>query len=111
VENHVVLLLSLVENGKEILPHKCNQIKKEKKLKNKLRKRYRMIQINNEFEVGERVHDDLTASLAMIIGISFKRGQKGLKDNSIAIDTIGYWVDNNYLGGGRYPWEITKIKK
>ena len=69
-----------------------------------------MININNEFEVGEKVFDDLTAKEAVIVGISFARGfvkEDRLCNNQ---DCLVYWVDNDYLGGGRHPWELTKLK-
>jgi hypothetical protein len=69
-----------------------------------------MININNEFEVGEKVHDDLTNTTVVIVGITFQRGRKGLKAMAYCIDTLGYWVDNDYLGGGRHLWELSKIK-
>jgi len=48
---------------------------------------------------GDIVWDDLTASKAKIIKVSVDRG------------CVGYWLDNDYLGGGRYPWEISKTKE
>jgi hypothetical protein len=48
---------------------------------------------------GDIVWDDLTASKAKIIKVSVDRG------------CVGYWLDNDYLGGGRHPWEISKTKE
>lgn len=69
-----------------------------------------MITIKNEFEVGEIVFDELTGEKVRLVGITFQRGKKGKNSLSVAMDTIGYWVDNNYLGGGRVPWEISSVK-
>lgn len=51
------------------------------------------------FEVGEVVFDDLTCKLCIIRRISESK------------NAIGYWLNSNYLGGGRHPWELTKVKK
>jgi ribose 5-phosphate isomerase RpiB len=66
--------------------------------------------IHFEFEVGEKVHDDLTHKEATIICIEFKDGCKQ-GEFAHALKTIGYWLDNDYLGGGRHPWEISKIRR
>ena len=50
-----------------------------------------------EFEVGDMVLDDLTGKIVKIVKITKNRG------------VIGYWVDDEYLSGGRHPWEITKL--
>jgi hypothetical protein len=45
---------------------------------------------------GDIVWDDLTATKTTIIRVATdKQGN------------IGVWVDNNYLDGARYPWEVT----
>jgi hypothetical protein len=67
--------------------------------------------INNEFVVGERIWDDLTHQEATVIGITFASGYvegNKLSDNA---DNIGYWLDNDYLAGGRFPWELSKLNK
>jgi len=69
-----------------------------------------MININNEFEVGEEVYDELTRKEAIIVGISFARGCVG-KLNIDQSDNIGYWLDNDVFDGARHPWELLKIKK
>ena len=67
------------------------------------------MKIETEFDIDEKVWDDLTHKYAKIIGIGFEDGYtKGNKFRS-ACACIGYWLDNDYLGGGRHPWEITKI--
>jgi hypothetical protein len=53
-----------------------------------------------EFQAGDLVFDDLTGKDAIITTITL--GDAPGKP-------IGYWVDNDYLEGGRHPWEITKI--
>jgi len=69
-----------------------------------------MININNEFEVGEKVFDDLTAKETTVIGITWARGCTEGDKYCHQVDTIGYWVDNDYLGGGRHPWELTRVR-
>lgn len=51
-----------------------------------------------EFNVGERVWDDLLDCHAKIVRID--TDQHG---------NTGIWLDNDYLGGGRHPWEISKM--
>lgn len=62
-----------------------------------------------EFEVGERVWDDLTGKVATIIGLEYIEGRRGLLDRSTAVGCVGYWVDNECVNGGRHPWEISKL--
>jgi len=52
--------------------------------------------IYHYFTVGEKVFDDLTNSFATVIRIDTEK------------DAKGYWVDNDHLGGGRHPWELTR---
>ena len=53
------------------------------------------------FQEGELVHDDLTGKIGKIKRIS-----------SDKFGNVGYWLeDESWVGGGRYPWELTKIKK
>jgi hypothetical protein len=68
-----------------------------------------MKSIDFEFEVGEEVFDDLTGQKAKIICVQYKNGARK-EELSIACHTVGYWVDNDYLGGGRESWELTKLK-
>ncbi len=58
--------------------------------------------IHEEFDsfdisIGDEVHDDLTSKRSKIINIT--EDPKG---------NFGIWLDNDYLGGGRHPWEISK---
>lgn len=57
-------------------------------------------ELNIEFQAGDLVHDDLTGKDAIITTISIGDGPG---------KSIGYWVNNDYLEGGRHPWELTKI--
>jgi hypothetical protein len=61
-----------------------------------------------EFKVGDVVHDDLTGHEAIVIGVSYENGTVNHR-LAEAIHTVGYWLNNDYLGGGRHPWEISKI--
>jgi hypothetical protein len=51
-----------------------------------------------EFDVGEIVYDDLTGKDVVLMNVTFGEN-----------NTIGYWVNSDYLEGGRHPWELTKI--
>ena len=62
-----------------------------------------------DFLVGDSVWDDLTNSKAKIIGIGYFNGHK-FGEHIDACHTVGYWLDNAYLGGARHPWEITKLE-
>lgn len=55
--------------------------------------------MNRNLEVGDVVFDDLTKSIATIVDIT--------KTDDIARKC--YWVDNDYLDGARYLWELTVI--
>lgn len=64
-----------------------------------------------EFKVGEKVHDDLTGKTVEVIGISYQHGRKP-DQPGFALHTVGYWIapeDNPHCGGGRHPWEISKL--
>lgn len=52
-----------------------------------------------EFEIGEEVFDDLTGKTAKILDIKMNE------------TCIGYFIDSPYLGGGRHPWELSKVQK
>lgn len=69
------------------------------------------MRIDTEFNVGEKVWDDLTMQEATVIGITFEHGKKKVEDKRTASRCVGYWIDNNYLGGGRHPWELCKFRK
>lgn len=51
-------------------------------------------------KVGDRVMDDLTNEIKTVISIS--------KDRH---GNVGIWLDSDYLGGGRHPWEVTLWEK
>lgn len=61
------------------------------------------------FVVGEKVKDDLTRKEHTVIGISYKNGHCGDKKVS-HYHCWGIWIDSDYAGGARHPWELTKIK-
>lgn len=66
------------------------------------------MKIETEFNVGDIVWDDLTGTTTEIIGISFSHGYTEGNLTRYSLFTIGYWVKNDYLDGGRYPWEISR---
>jgi hypothetical protein len=47
-------------------------------------------------EVGEIVWDDL-----------LRCNQKIVRKSRDECGNLGYWLDNDYVGGGRFPWEIS----
>ena len=59
--------------------------------------------------VGDTVYDCLTKKEAKVIGIKYEEGSFG--DNETSVGCWGIWVDNDWCGGARHPWEITKIKE
>lgn len=50
--------------------------------------------------VGDTVWDSLTMTEARVIGIEVHDGQ-----------TPGIWLNNEHVGGGRHPWEISLTKR
>ena len=64
-----------------------------------------------DHKVGDVVIDDLTGRKVTIIGVSYEDGKKSSSDKRSASHTVGYWVDNDYMGGGRHPWELTNQTK
>lgn len=55
------------------------------------------------FDVGQRVWDDLTGQKEVVVNITYK-----LHDDESG-GTVGYWLSNDYLKGGRHPWEISAL--
>ena len=49
-----------------------------------------------EAEVGDSVWDDLLGRNSVVVRVSADE-----------YGNVGYWLDNEYLGGGRFPWEIS----
>jgi len=47
-----------------------------------------------EFNVGDKVWDDLTGTEAVVLQVLLR----------------AYFLDNDYLGGGRFAWEVSKSK-
>ena len=68
------------------------------------------MKIETEFNIDEIVWDDLTHKTAKIIGITFSSGYTEGNIFRNSYNTVGYWLDNDYLSGGRHPWEITKYE-
>ncbi len=56
---------------------------------------------NLTFDIGEMVHDDLTNTDAVVMNVTLGTDPR--------TKTVGYWVNGDYLEGGRHPWEISKI--
>jgi len=54
-----------------------------------------------EFEIGDKVYDDLTGEETEVIGRIERDG----------VLSRGYKVKSQYLGGYRYEWEVSKIVK
>ena len=63
-----------------------------------------------EFEIGEEVFDDLTGKKVSVIGLTYQTGRK-YGEMTDHLDCIAYWVNHKYLGGGRHPWELTKLSQ
>lgn len=55
-------------------------------------------EFNIEHEIGTFVYDDLTGKDAVVMNVTL--GKNG---------TVCYWVNGDYLEGGRHPWELSKI--
>lgn len=51
--------------------------------------------------VGDTVWDDLTGTKAKVTRISVSTSEP---------QTVGIWLDSEYLDGGRHPWEISLIR-
>jgi len=61
------------------------------------------------FVVDEIVIDDLTQESHRVLGISYENGR--CEDKKVSCyHCWGIWIDSDYLGGARYPWELTKIE-
>ena len=58
--------------------------------------------------VGDTVRDSLTQRNARVIGIKYEEGNFGGKETSVGC--WGIWLDNDWLGGSRHLWEVTKIE-
>lgn len=60
--------------------------------------------------VGTKVKDDLTGEVVTIIGVTYQDGTQGLEPGAHRVTSaIGYWVNHEWAGGGRHPWEITEL--
>jgi hypothetical protein len=66
-----------------------------------------------QWKVGDYVVDDLTLRVCKIAGIEWAEGKSVAHDGRIVnhMGSIGIWLDNDYLDGGRHPWEISEPLK
>jgi len=56
--------------------------------------------------VGDWVYDDLTRQHAEVLGLCYRQGEWPDKpDNSVGC--WGIYLDSDWWGGLRHPWEIT----
>lgn len=67
------------------------------------------VKMTPPFIVGERVRDTLTRKFHTVIGISYKNGHCDDKLTNCH-HCWGIWIDSDYFGGGRHPWELTKTE-
>ena len=71
-----------------------------------MKKKIKMI--NLPFVTGQKVFDDLTGKEATVIGVTFQNGRKYDK-NITQMGCFGIWLNNDYVGRGRHPWEISEL--
>ena len=67
--------------------------------------------IITEHNIGDKVWDTLIGDWAIIVGISWIIGRKGLNDPCDNIGSFGYWLNNDYVSSGRHEWEIISKKE
>lgn len=64
--------------------------------------------VSTEYDCGEVVYDDLTGRTVRVVGIEHadpkERGDSDIKRPATSFIV----VDNDYLYGLRWPWELTK---
>ena len=60
---------------------------------------YELGEPERTLRVGDEVWDDLTYTKARVVRIQVNAGQ-----------TAGIWLDNDWVGGGRHPWEISRLR-
>lgn len=55
------------------------------------------------------VIDDLTHTICEVKGIEFANGKCPQPDGRVinSYGCVGVWIDNEWLDGGRHPWEIS----
>jgi hypothetical protein len=63
--------------------------------------------INTKFNIGDIVIDRLTKKIVRIIGIEYFKGRRfsRVKD-TVCLGLLIYHVDDKYLKGERYFWQI-----
>lgn len=62
------------------------------------------------WKVGDTVIDDLTLTVCKVTGVQYAHGRVGCgghKQFAKYNGSIAIWLDNEYLDGGRHPWEIS----
>lgn len=61
------------------------------------------------WRVGDTVQDDLTMTLAKVVGIEWADGTvRDSRNKKVRYaGCVAVWLDNEYLDGGRHPWEIS----
>jgi len=69
-----------------------------------------MSTIKLEFKVDDIVYDDLTNQMVKVLGVEYRDGVRSKRHRRVSCHCVSYWVDSKYLGGGRHPWELTKLK-
>lgn len=61
------------------------------------------------WKVGDMVIDDLTNELVEVVGLEWAMGKTVGPDGRHRnhMGSLGVWVSNPWLDGGRHPWEIS----
>lgn len=62
------------------------------------------------WKVGDKVIDELTNSIATVTGVEWATGRVPAGGRPGFINYMGsmaLWLDNEWLDGGRHPWEIS----
>jgi hypothetical protein len=59
------------------------------------------------YKVNQIVRDGLTGKISVVSGIEYKHGKR-FGERCFGVHTVAIWLNNDYLGGGRNPWEISK---
>lgn len=61
------------------------------------------------WKVGDKVVDDLTSTVATVVGVEWAMGRvpSASSDFINYMGSMAVWLDNEWLDGGRHPWEIS----